>query len=45
VKYLMREGAAKGVFEKVEEELVHNVFEFADTTVREIMTPRLSIQR
>jgi putative hemolysin len=43
VKYLIREGAAKGVFDKVEEELVHNVFEFADTTVREIMTPRLNI--
>jgi len=40
VRYLVREGAAKGIFEKVEEELVHNVFEFADTTVREIMTPR-----
>ncbi|MGH7302993.1 MAG: hemolysin family protein [Candidatus Rokuibacteriota bacterium] len=44
VKYLVREGAAKGVFEKVEEELVHNAFEFADTTVREIMVPRMNIQ-
>jgi putative hemolysin len=44
VTYLVREGARKGIFEKVEEELVHNVFEFADTTVREIMTPRLRIQ-
>jgi magnesium and cobalt exporter, CNNM family len=44
VKYLVREGARKGVFEKVEEELVHNVFEFADTTVREIMTPRPQIK-
>jgi putative hemolysin len=43
VKYLVREGATKGVFEKVEEELVHNVFEFADTTVREIMVPRRNI--
>jgi Mg2+/Co2+ transporter CorB len=43
VRYLLREGAARGVFEKVEEELVHNVFEFADTTVREIMTPRTRI--
>jgi putative hemolysin len=43
VKYLVREGAAKGVFEKVEEELVHNAFEFADTTVREIMVPRVHI--
>jgi putative hemolysin len=44
VRYLVREGAAKGIFEKVEEELVHNVFEFADTTVRDIMTPRPLIQ-
>ncbi len=44
VRYLVREGTAKGIFEKVEEELVHNVFEFADTTVREIMTPRPHIQ-
>lgn len=43
VKYILREGAAKGVFEKVEEELVRNVFEFADTTVREIMVPRINI--
>ena len=40
VRYLVRKGAAKGIFEKVEEELIRNVFEFADTTVREIMTPR-----
>ncbi|MGH7303985.1 MAG: hemolysin family protein [Candidatus Rokuibacteriota bacterium] len=44
VKYLVREGTAKGVFEKVEEELVHNVFEFADTTAREIMVPRMRIR-
>jgi len=43
VKYLVREGAAKGVFEKVEEELVRNVFEFTDTTVREVMVPRMSV--
>ena len=44
VRYLVREGAAQGIFEKVEEQLVHNVFEFADTTVREIMVPRLAIK-
>jgi putative hemolysin len=44
VRYLVREGARKGIFEKVEEELVHNVFEFADTTVREIMTPRPQVK-
>jgi putative hemolysin len=43
VRYLVREGAAKGVFETVEAELVHNAFEFADTTVREIMVPRMNI--
>jgi putative hemolysin len=44
VRYLVREGARKGIFEKAEEELVHNVFEFGDTTVREVMVPRPSIQ-
>jgi putative hemolysin len=44
VRYLVREGARKGIFEKGEEELVHNVFEFGDTTVREIMTPRPHIK-
>jgi putative hemolysin len=43
VKYLLREGTARGVFEKVEEELVHNAFEFADTVVRDIMVPRTQI--
>jgi putative hemolysin len=44
VRYLVREGAAKGIFEKTEEELVHNVFEFADKTVREVMVPRPNIR-
>jgi putative hemolysin len=44
VRYLLREGAAKGIFERTEEELVHNVFEFADTTVREVMVPGFRIQ-
>lgn len=44
VRYLLREGAARGVFDRAEEELVHNVFEFGDTTVREIMVPRIKIQ-
>jgi putative hemolysin len=44
VRFLVREGAAKGIFEKTEEELVHNVFEFADTTVREVMVPRPNIR-
>jgi putative hemolysin len=44
VRYLVREGAARGVFEKVEQELVENVFKFTDTTVRELMVPRVNIQ-
>ena len=44
IRYLVREGAAKGIFEKAEEQLVHNVFEFADTTVREVMVPRPNIR-
>ena len=44
VRYLVREGAAAGVFEKTEEELVHNVFAFADKTVREVMVPRPSVR-
>ncbi len=44
VRYLVREGAAKGIFERTEEELVHNVFAFADTTVREVMVPRPNIR-
>jgi putative hemolysin len=44
VRYLVREGARKGIFEQVEEDLVHNVFDFADTTVRQIMTPRLHVK-
>jgi len=35
VKYLLKEGAALGVFEHEEAALVHSVFEFTDTRVRE----------
>jgi putative hemolysin len=44
VRYLVSEGASQGVFEKVEAELVHKVFEFADTSVREIMVPRAQMR-
>jgi putative hemolysin len=44
VRYLVTEGAAKGIFERVEAELVHSAFEFADTTVREVMIPRPNIR-
>jgi putative hemolysin len=44
VKYMIREGAEKGVFDDTEKEFIHSVFDFADTSVREIMTPRTEIQ-
>lgn len=44
VRFLVREGAAHGVFEKEEAALVHRVFEFTDTTVKEIMVPRPAVR-
>jgi putative hemolysin len=43
VRYLIREGAAQGVFEAAERDLVNRVFEFADTPVRLVMVPRPNI--
>jgi putative hemolysin len=43
VKSLIREGAAKGIFNETEKELLHSVFEFADTAVKAVMVPRTEI--
>ncbi len=43
VKYLIREGRKTGIFEPSEEDLIHSVFRFADTVVREVMVPRTDI--
>jgi putative hemolysin len=43
VKSLIREGAAKGIFNETEQELIHSVFEFADTPVKAVMVPRTEI--
>lgn len=43
VKYLIREGRKRGVFEPSEEDLIHSVFKFTDTMVREVMIPRTEI--
>lgn len=43
VKYLVRQGAAQGVFAAQESDLVHRVFQFADTPVRLVMVPRPNI--
>jgi putative hemolysin len=43
VKSLIREGAAKGIFNETEKELIHSVFEFTDTPVKAVMVPRTEI--
>lgn len=40
IKYYIKEGRASGVFEETEADLLHGVFQFADTTVREVMVPK-----
>jgi len=39
VKLLLEEGKKHGIFEAEEEELIHGVFEFTDTSVKEVMIP------
>ena len=43
VKSLIREGAAKGIFNETEEQMIHSVFEFTDTPVKAVMVPRTEI--
>jgi putative hemolysin len=43
VKSLIQEGAAKGIFNETEKELIHSVFEFSDTAVKAVMVPRPEI--
>ncbi|MBK8793091.1 MAG: HlyC/CorC family transporter [Holophaga sp.] len=44
VTALLEEGEAEGILEEEDRELIRNVVSFADTVVREVMTPRTSIQ-
>ncbi len=39
VRLLLEEGGERGVFEPEEKELIHSVFEFTDTSVKEVMVP------
>ena len=39
VKILIEEGRERGIFEPEEKELIHGVFEFTDTSVKEVMIP------
>ena len=43
INLILSEGHAKGHFDKAERDLIEGVFEFADTTVRQAMTPRTEI--
>lgn len=43
VKFLVREGRKSGIFETSEEDLIHSVFRFTDTVVKEVMIPRIEI--
>ena len=43
VKFLVREGRKSGIFETSEEDLIHSVFRFTDTVVKEVMVPRIEI--
>jgi len=40
IKFFIREGWETGIFEDTEAALLHGIFEFADTTVREVMVPK-----
>ncbi len=44
IKTLAEVGEEKGALESSERELIHSIFEFGDTTVREIMVPRTDIR-
>lgn len=39
VKLLLEEGGERGIFEPEEKRLIHSVFEFVDTYVKEVMIP------
>lgn len=43
LKFIVREGKSKGVFDQTEEQLIRRALEFTDTTVRNAMTPRTDI--
>jgi len=43
IKMMIDEGEEKGTIEEEEKELLHNVFDFNDTTVAEIMTHRIDM--
>lgn len=43
IKTYVKEGTEIGVIEEGEEEMIHSIFEFSDTIVGEILTPRTAV--
>lgn len=43
VKHMVHEGAQHGIFDEAERQLIHSVFEFTDTSVREVMVSRSEV--
>jgi putative hemolysin len=40
LKHMLQEGREQGVFDRTEEELIHSVFEFTESSVKAVMIPR-----
>ena len=43
LRFLVQVGEEEGVIEEKEREMIHSIFEFGDTVVREVMRPRIDI--
>jgi len=43
LRLLVTVGEEEGILEEEETEMIHSIFEFADTTVREVMVPRIDM--
>ena len=44
LKMLVETGEEEGVLEEEEKEMIHSIFEFTDTVVRKVMTPRIDMK-
>lgn len=44
IKLMVQEGKEQGIFDQTEQELIHSVFEFTETSVKEVMIPRPQIE-
>lgn len=44
IKMLVEAGEEEGVLEEEEKEMIHSIFEFTDTVVRKVMTPRTDMK-